>query len=328
MRTEWRWLAWVGVLWCAVVPGRSWAQVEVPMPSPAVSCLTKGESEQPEYPKASLLRKDGGTVKLELTFERADRPPEVKILDADASEATRSLSEATLRHVAGFRLPCLAAGAPPVVLRQDYVFVPNDGRKVMSTVPVDQAKKKDDSSCIRHEAGSLRPEYPATSLRAGVSGNVYVELKFTSPTTAPEIKILAKQSDILAEAVRAHAEGLRMPCQTGEPHSTSMLFHFILEERPRLVLKDLSLIPFLKSVQHLPPAYFDFNTMGCPFDLRVNYMQPYRANFVGQLETPRPERQALLDWLSGLRLNLEEADNTSVLGDTFTLRVPCLILNL
>ena len=300
------------------------------MPSAALSCLTTGTSERPEYPEDSLRRKDGGTVKLELQFSGPDQAPRVTVLDESASYD--ALTDATLRHVAGFRIPCMAPGSPPVRLRQDYVFVPNDGRKVMSSRPVDLAQPARGASlsCMRHVDGESAPTYPEAARRDAVVGKVYAELRFTSPNMEPDVRILAegRRMGWLTSAVLSYAKGLRLPCLTGEPESFRILYTFKMDGGRWTVLKDMTLKTFLSAVQQLPPAYFDLNTMGCPFDLRITYMQPHRASTVGELDSVRPEREALMGWLSGLRLNLDDNANTSVLGDDFTLHVPCGILDL
>lgn len=321
---------WLAALGCAVLPGLAWAQVEVPMPSAALSCLTTGASERPAYPEDSLRRKDGGTVKLELEFAGPDAPPRVTVLNENVT--FEALTDATRRHVAGFRIPCMAPGSPPVRLRQDYVFVPNDGRKVMSSRPVDLAQpdKAARLSCMSHVDGEIAPAYSDAARREGVEGNVYAELRFTSPHVEPEVRILAveRRKARLTDALHVYAKGLRLPCLTGEAASFRILYHFRLDGGKRVILSDMSLSSFLGAVQQLPPAYFDMNTMGCPFDLRIDYMQPHAANSVGELDTVRPERKPLMDWLSSLRFKLLESVNTSLLGDSFTLHVPCGILDL
>jgi hypothetical protein len=302
----------------------------VPMPSAALSCLTTGASTRPEYPEDSLRRKDGGTVKLELQFSGPDQPPRVTVLNEDWP--FEALTNATLRHVAGFRVPCMAPGGPPVRLRQDYVFVPNDGRKVMSSRPVDLAQpaRAASLSCMRHVDGERAPTYSDAARRYAVAGKVYAELRFISPNTEPDVRILAegRRTGWLTSAVLSYAKGLRLPCLTGEPESFRILYIFKIDGGRWTVLNDMTLKSFLSGVQHLPTAYFDLNIMGCPFDLRITYMQPHGANTVGELDSVRPEREALMGWLSGLRLNLDDYANTSVLGDEFTLHVPCGILDL
>ena len=73
---------------------------------------------------------------------------------------------------------------------------------------------------------------------------------------------------------------------------------------------------------------FDFNTMNCPFEVTLAYRQPYRRNRVGQVGEPHPARQALLEWLAGLELNLPDTTLDAVWGDEVTLTVPCTKINL
>jgi hypothetical protein len=60
----------------------------------------------------------------------------------------------------------------------------------------------------------------------------------------------------------------------------------------------------------------------------VQYLRPHLSNHVKELDSSRPERRPFLDWLSRVTLNLNEKTNTAVLGDTFTVHVPCGTLSL
>jgi len=300
-------------------------------PSAAVSCLTPLPEQRTKvvYPPDLLLRKDEGTVSVELTFTAADRPPSIKVLDDNPPYD--ALAAVVREHVETFRVPCMKAGDPPVKLRQDYVFIANDGRKVMSSDPRDMADdaRKERWSCLKHVQGETRPAYTTSMRRDDIEGNVYVRLRFTGPDVPPEITVLASSHSKLAHSMREYAEGLRLPCVTAEPVEWRVMYHYRLDGGRRTVLKDLTLMNLLRaSKPPLPPAYFDFNTMGCPFDVRLSYFQPHSRNGVQQIENVHAARQPFLDWLAGLTLKLSERENTAVLGDTLTVSVPCGKLDL
>lgn len=300
-------------------------------PSAALNCLTPSAAERPKvvYPPDLLLRKDGGTVSVELEFTAPDRAPAVKVVNNDSPQ--REMADAVRDHVETFRVPCMSPGDGPVKLRQDYVFIPNDGRKVMSSQPRDMADgaREKRLSCLRHIRGEARPEYTAAMRRGDIEGNVYVRLRFTRPDAPPEVAVLASNHRKLEASMRSYAEDLRLPCMTAEPVAWNVMYHYRLEGGRRTVLKDLPLTDLLRSAkQPLPPAYFDFTTMGCPFDVRLTYFQPHSRNQVGQLDNVHPARQPLFDWMAGLALNLSEQQNTAVLGDSMTVSVPCGKLDL
>lgn len=302
------------------------------LPSEAVACMTPepGLRRQLAYPEAAYLGKEGGTVQVELRFDAPDRAPEVRM--RHEARTLDALETAVREHVAAFRVPCLRAGHTPLILRQDYVFVPNDGRKVVFSKPVDvaeQARLRSVRACLSHESGSARPEYPRMARKDGIEGKVLVRMRVSSPDRAPEVTTLASSHKRLTEGIESHLSGLRARCFSGEPLSWVALFEFKLEEGTRTVLKDLPFKTFLGAVKLPPdPVFFKLDELACPFDVRLTYFQPHSSNTVGEVEAARPERRAFLDWLSQLQFKLPEQTNTAVLGDTMTLTVPCGTLNL
>lgn len=268
-------------------------------------------------------------MSVELTFKAGDRPPSVKVLNQYRPHF--ELEEAVRDHVAMFRVPCMSAGAPPVTLRQDYVFIANDGRKVMSSQPRDLADgpRKERWSCLQHTWRETRPEYTDAMRREEIEGNVYVRLRFTRPDAPPDVTVLASSHRKLEQSMRNFAADLRLPCMTTEAVAWNVVYKYRLEGGRRFLLKDATLVDFLRaSKPPLPAAYFDFATMGCPFDVRLSYFQPHSRNAVGELENANPARQPFLDWLAGLQLNFSERGNTAVLGDAMTVSVPCGKLDL
>ena len=301
-------------------------------PSPAVACLTQAPGTLPlEYPPEMLARKDGGTVNAEYTFKAPDQPPEVKVLRAVGSTFD-ALIVAVETHAKSLRLPCLVAGGPPVVLTRSYLFEPNDGRKVVGTVPRDQAdvQRAKQLACLRHVVGEDRPTYPASALRRQQQGNVLVRLSFAGADQPPTVSLLADGPlRVFWAAVQDHAAGFRVPCLGSEPFTMTRLFAFRMDGGKRLVLKDITVEQWLGATKDLPQGvYFDLNTMQCPFDLRLTYRRPHQNNFVQQLETANPARQPFLDWLALATLKVDENRNTDLLGDAFVLHVPCLKIDL
>lgn len=303
------------------------AQTVLPSPSAALACMTPpaGERGVPEYDPGLVERKEGGTVAVELTFAAADAPPEVRVTSPFVGTG---LVGAVTRHVQKFRVPCLEPGSEPVRVQMEFVFVPNDGRKVVASAPrdADEARRRQLSACLTRITGSAQPEYPREARRAGAQGTVILRLRFTSPTEPPQQMIVArpKGDRWLAAEIERFALGYRLPCLGQEPHVLSMIFRFRLDGEARTVINDLPLLTLLRSAEGLPqPVFFDLDRLGCPFDVRVQYLRPHQRNQVHELGTSRPERRAFLDWLSLARLKLDADLEERVLGDSFVVNVPC-----
>lgn len=308
------------------------AQSVAAAPSPAQQCLTRapGSGEDLLYPSDLLARKDSARFKVSLSFRGPDSAPRFTLLD-DGRLIDGGFVRAVQEYVAGYRVPCMAEGGPPTVLQQEYIFAPNDGRKVMASAPVDeQARLRQElAKCVRHQGGEA-PRYPGGARELEIQGKVFAELAFDGPASPPTVSVHASSDSRLQAAALRHAQGMRMPCHPGDGrHATDLVYVFKLIGDKRTLLKNVNVASIVKAAASFPrPAYFDWNTMGCPFDLQLTYFQPHRPNDVKQLETDRPERKAFMDWLGRLRLKLDDKTNTAVLGDTMTLSVPCGQLDL
>lgn len=305
----------------------AWAQAPQLEPSAATICLSheNGPGARPEYPADLLRLKDGGAVNVELIFTAPDRPPRVEV--TNKREAIRELVHEVRRFVAGYRVPCMNASLGPVTLRQQFDFVPNDGRRVMASNVTDQADliRRELLMCIHHTSRQGGPDYPRGSLRDEHQGQVYLALRFSTADTAPQVNVLATTPHgRLKNAALDWAHGLRMPCLEGEPISLRQLYIFKLEGGPRTLLRDLTLQQWVNITGTPPqPVFFDLNTMGCPFDVRLRYYRPHSRNQVDELETQHPARRQLLDWLAAGQLKLPEVENTELLGQEITVSVPC-----
>ena len=318
-------VAGMTMLLCAV-PAHAAEQLPLLSPSAALGCLMPSAAERGElaYPQEALESKDGGKVSVELHFKGPDEEPRVRML---SENALSSLQDAVRKHVRQFRVPCIKAGEEPVVLRQDFLFVPNDGRKVITTTASDVAdeRRKVQMRCLARPGPNKTPEYPAEDQRFGRQGKVFVSMRFTSSERPPELQVLASDAtgNMLNE-VTDFVRGYRLPCLQDRELSMDVLFNFRMDGCSRTRLNDMSLRSFVAAARDLQrPAYFDLGTMACPFELRVSYQRPHRPNAVGELDGPVEARKPFLDWLSQITLRLPEQSNTAVLGEEFTLAVPC-----
>lgn len=309
------------------------AQEVLLAPSDVQACLAPAEAqrERPVYPAEELRLKDGHTVHAEFVFDGPDSRPSVEILDGNHVEHY----EAAVREYARqLRVPCMRPGAAPVRLRQDFVFEPNDGRKVVWSAATDVADehRRDLLKCgtwPKGRDGYIR--YPATAMRDHRQGIVVVKLRFVDPAAPPELSVLDDAgSGAFIKALRPYVEQMRVPCLQHEPVEFHMFFKFQLADlgEKKLVLKDLDLQTYLGVVSSVPPAYFDTNTMDCPFDVRLKFRQPFEPNGIAELEQDVPARHAFLDWLAALKLDVEPAKAKQLFGQVSTIHVPCVKLDI
>lgn len=313
----------------AVTP--AWAQQVSPSPSAALACMTPGAAERgvPAYPPEQLERKDGATVRVELVFDGPQAAPALRRLDA--AFVDEPFVQAVRDHVQRLRVPCMPAGAEPVRVQQTYVFRPDDGRNVVALPPRDvvSARRAEMHGCLRRIVPQALPEYPPAARREWLQGSYLVRLHFASPTDPPAAEIVAGPAHReLRRALEEFMPGYRLPCQQGDPISLDINFVFRLAGGERTVIHDMSLRQFLGLAREVPPARFDLDALGCPFDLRVQHFQPYKPHVVGQLGEARPERLDFVEWLSQVQLRIDEPTALAVLGQDFTVSVPCGTLNL
>ena len=317
----------------AALAGDVRGQEVVLAPTDAQACLSPAEAkrERPVYPAEELRLKDGHTVHAEFVFDAPDSRPAVEILDGNS---VGPYENAVRDYARQLRVPCMKPGAAPVHLRQDFVFEPNDGRKVVWTAATDaaDAHRRELLKCgtwPKGRDGYIR--YPTSALQERLQGIVVVKLRFVDPAAAPELTIIDDAgSGAFVNALRPYVEQMRVPCLQQEPVEFHMFFKFQIPGRgeSKLVLKDLDLQTYLGIVSSAPPAYFDTSTMGCPFDVRLKFRQPFEPNGIAELEQDVPARHAFLDWLAALKLDIEPARAKQLFGQVSTIHVPCVKLDI
>lgn len=299
--------------------------------SPALACLSRvdGSAAQPAYPPAALARKQGGSVRVQLTFSGPEAAPEVTIL---AASPDPQLDSAVTAHVRQFRVPCMQAGDSAVTLTQEYLFDALQQSRVMASPPRDSADvaRAAQLACMAHVDGAKEPAYPAAALKRGDKGVLLVRMRFDSPSEAPSIEMVqAVNSPRLRRALTEYAAGLRLPCLQGPPVTIMTAYKYRFASDSSVLLRDSSLLEVLAAARDLhTPVQFDFNTMACPFDLRLSYARPFGENRVQQLDSDVPARRPLMDWLRNLTLKLSDSDSARVFGETFVISVPCSKLDL
>lgn len=300
-------------------------------PSPALRCLSPALAERgkPEYPEVADTLKLGATVEVELRFDGPAHGPAVELLTPQAGD---DFVRAVRRHVRRLRVPCMSGNDAPVRLRQTYVFSP-DGRSSFVGAPRDQAdtERAAQLSCVRRVNPLYMPSYPENARRESEQGRVLLLLRFVSADGPPEVQAFPNRwNRLLSRHAVQWASEYRMPCFAGKPVEATWTFLYRLGDDLPPTFKDLDLLTFLRSVKDIRSQrlHFDFNPMGCPFDLRLTYFRPHLPNRVAQLDQVRTERQAFVDWLSEVELQLPARLAGQLLGDDITLRVPCTVVAL
>lgn len=310
--------------WAALLALPAAARELTLAPSPA-ACLSPPASERgtPEYPEFLWAGGTPGRVQVELIFTGSTSRPEVKILQ---SEGGAEFVESVRRHVRDLRLPCLETADIPARVQIDFVFKPLERKgEVPAAMDPDRAEQERQLACVVNGASAI-PAYPMEARRNGVQGRVVVDMRFVNADSPPEITLLARPaSKDFLPSVQRWAEQFRMPGHAGRPVQSrwTLVYRFAGDER--YGFGKTRLVELLGSIRGLESqrVNFDFNTMGCPFELRLQYLQPMRRNRVVQVSEPNPMRQAFVEWLEGAELKLTEAAQDAVFGDSVVLVVPC-----
>jgi hypothetical protein len=328
----------LAALACVIAVSGVSAQTTSVLPSAAQRCLTRGELllGTPTYPQAALEAKASGRVSLELEFTAPDVGPELLRLNVDrvdrrehADQFERSVRE----FIKAYRVPCLSTGEKSK-LTQEFVFLPHDRRGVTMMASSDQSFGRGERlrGCLRHQDPKAQPLYPSSDLRAERQGTVVVRLEFTAADAAPTVTVLDNGGGArFADVSREHALGYRMPCHDGAGSASLLtLYTFKIEGSSRVTLKDVSLPTLVAAFRGIRNAnvYFDFDAMGCPFEVLFRPMQPHAPNDVGVVGEVNEERRFFLDWLSRQQLDLPAKQVNALLGQEARVSVPCMLLNL
>lgn len=291
-----------------------------------LSCLLAPGREKLEYPRGMAELKQGGIVRIRMTFVARDTAPRTEVFYDSVGDPFRA---AALDHAEGYRLPCLKDDEAPFVATQEFQFLPGDGRKVVwNAVRDDRPARKTDWACL---TGAERtPDYP---MAENEQGSVFASLRFDDPTSPPKVDIIYDGgSPRFEQTVREYLAGYRLPCMAvgGPPIHAFVPFRFAIEGKRRTLLKDATLSTFVRAIENLESqrVRFDFTTMSCPFEVRFVLRQPYVPNLIGEVESRDPNRRDFIEWLKSVHLSFPAKDLKKVLGDEMTVRVPCVVLDL
>ena len=314
--------------------GQSWAADANAPSTPAVQrdCLklAPGAPAGPVYPQELYEAKVRGRIELVLEFPGPDAEPNIQ------SAATRTLSEpewvlfeAAAKFARHYRFTCMKAGDAPVRVQRNFNFVPTDGRPVTWTVPpaspAGQVLPRNASHpcLVKGPDPKMVPRFGAASPH---SDRVVITYEFKQFHEPPETQVLVPAADPhFTRAMLQHVGQYKVVCGMPNFRGVAMWELVNSADRERYALRDSKLVPFLAATRNArqKPVSFDLDRMGCPFDVRVQYWQPFLGNAVGEIGAPVPERRPFLEWLAGLQLELNDKLASRVAGDEFTLAVPC-----
>jgi hypothetical protein len=297
------------------------------LPRERLACL-KETAERPRFDDRQRHGMAKGFMRLKLRFESPDAAPKIEALAVMADEATQRMVDIYLR---GLRLPCLKAGEEPVEAIQE-VIVSLDS-PLREPAPVPQAARATAQCFVipKHDI-DLRDYQP----RIDRSENLLAELTFDGDgQQAPKVRVLHRdgRGRSFELAVIDHLRGYRMPCrQAGEPPTVmTQNVKLVTDTTLRLSRPNMGLIDYLRLVKEPAKlrAYFDFNTMSCPFRVGLVLQQPKLANTSVRIDGDNPNREPFLKWLAALPFNFKNEDMARDLFSTqLEISVPCGTLDL
>jgi len=185
------------------------AGLEVEPSANAARCVVIS-TEPLAYPRGMAVQKTGGIVRVNLTFHAPGDAPRAEVFFDTIGDVFREL---VLDRVKGYRLPCLRAGDAPIVVTQEFVFTPGDGRPVIWSPLRDKEREGAESPLACLTGADKVPDYPTSRVVGNDNGTVFVRYAFARPDVAPQATILFDDGNSrFAEVVTRYAAGLRLPC--------------------------------------------------------------------------------------------------------------------
>lgn len=321
-------MQWLVALVLAVSMGAGFAQTtegpEFEAAPANMDCLLPVAAERgvPVYPGDEWANQRSAKVAVKLTFHSATLPPKAEfVFEKDQFAFEKSIAE----YVSRYRLPCFVDGQAPIVMDQVFEFSHNNERSVVYGKFDPKARRAHLACFYMHP-----PKYPDREM---AEGTVILRITFKNKDDEPEVGVVygGRNRALQAAAARA-AKRYRYTCDipAGEPVTALQRFHFQWLGEKVFGLRDLDLLTFLGSVERegLGKVRFDFNEMGCPFDLKVGLYRPYARNTLGEFNQSNPKRKPFMDWLAQLTMRFSAESEPYLIGQSIKVSVPCTILDL
>lgn len=301
--------------------------------TPSDTCLRRS-SEFFYYPSAALKRDRGGIARLALTFRRPDAPPDVEVLTAIGGN---DLLRAAKERVAQHRMPCLVEGAAPIRIVEDIRFDSTPREESHGFAPgADQPvseRRRELMRCLRTPEGMTGPS--GSDFGKGAA-NVILQFTFTAPDAPPDIHVVYRSGppDVL-DFFKGSVSAWRLPCITAQddPVVFQQQFAYRPDAERTIIADPLPLPAFLGSVKGIRTMVvkFNFDEMGCPFDVAWQFNMPAMPNVarqIGPAASYDARREPFLDWLKTLELDLTPERFERLLGKNTRIQVGCGTLNL
>ncbi|ALT78544.1 hypothetical protein [Paucibacter sp. KCTC 42545] len=294
-----------------------------------MQCLSRG-TETLVYPEPHRAIKSGGFVRVKLSFERADGPPQVEVLSRAIPEGLLDAVQAYLRQ---YRVPCLPAGKT-VLAVQEFSFTPQSATEVnwSDVRGISNMRAEKVRQCMRTPPDTVRPNATsalASRLKQKDYGNLVLKMRFEAADRSPQITVVYDSvPPDFRQPVLDYVAQYRMPCvdEGGESITVQQQFHVNNSGSGKLMtLKDLDLATFLRAVKGLDQqkVNFDLGTMACPFELMWRVGMPIQKNEVGEVGARNLNRTEFMAWLAELSLNVPPEALEQLLGQSMVISVPC-----
>ena len=296
----------------------------------ALQCLQR-RATPPKFPEHELRqhRADTGYLRVKLVFTQPGEAPAVEVLANTASELKQ---DEVLDYLRSYRLPCMKPEFGPVSAVQEFVFdafASPEGKPLrLNEADLDMRTK----SCV--VMPRTAPEAPSRSLDRG-QVLVRVVVRFAGDgAQPPTVMITASDASRAIEGmVLDYLAAYRMPCRVAgdKPYSFNQTFQFAPHGSARagFTVRVMPLKQFLSYMKNVSaePAYFDFNSMACPFKLDWTIWQPQHANEVHQVGKRDANRSELTAWLASLQMDLPDRRAKQLFGERLLIEVPCGVLD-
>ncbi len=304
-------------------------------PASQLGCLTstKPEYKRPEFPEVALKAAQIAVTRVRLRFVSADQAP---VVDVTYNSGDETFALAVREFVATYRLPCMNPAGGAVEATQEFQFVSRGPEPLVVLAPP-RSKGRTigdlDAACLAPIFNAPPPAYPPDARTRGEFGTVVIQVTFVSAEAEPDVKVLYNAgSRLLGNVARNAAAKYRLPCmKPGEPPLSGIQsFKFSFGDGESQLQPQVSLLQLAAMIKDVAAqkVRFDFNTMGCPFDLKFSPYRPYTSNRVAELVTSDPNRRELLEWLRAATLDIPPQAMKTVIGNSTTVSVPCGVLDL
>lgn len=312
-----------------------WAHAQTDDVTPRSAAQTLGCVQKPAdsmaVPAQPLNDGDSGMVRLKLRFETPDAPPTVEVL---ATTARSEVQRQARLYVAEYRLPCLQPQDGAVEAVQEFAFMgkPVSVLRQSPLVPL-TSPLKPAALCLVRPQLDMAPLPSTTRALQHVVFTLHFQGDGTQP---PQVRIAYSTAPRwVEERMSDWVQGFRMPCRQAGDTPMVVQRHFVLGNtdvrRYALSKSLLGLAEFLGMTEQPAAlrAWFDFNTMGCPFKVAYRMYGPHLPNVVLAQGPANPNRTLFLQWLRERQVHFANAQQASDLfGRAAVIQVPCGVLDL